>query len=134
MSTKELRRLAEAATPGPWHTPGMGEIHRPNHDSIAQICFNGGDEDDDSCGTEADGTFIAAANPAAIIELLDELDAANAEIAALKQDAARYQLACSLDDNAELLYIAVINHSPDINAISAEFDAGAALSTKGVEG
>lgn len=82
---KELRRLAEVATPGPWHSPGLGEIHMSSHDSVAQICFQHDlADDDEQFGTQADADFIAAANPAAILSLL-------ARIEALEQDAARYR-------------------------------------------
>jgi hypothetical protein len=81
-----LRALAQAATPGPWHAPGMGEIHAGNHDEIAQILYHGDDEDG-FCGTEADADFIAAANPATVIDLLDQL-----VTAAQHQDDLRTQL------------------------------------------
>lgn len=86
-----LKQAALAATPGPWHAPGMGEIHRHDHDSIAQICFNSGDEDDDSCGTDADATYIAAANPAAILAILARLEGCNEDYGSAVDSVAQLQ-------------------------------------------
>lgn len=64
----ELRRLAEAATPGPWErasTDGMGwAVHRGEHDTVALYA------------DRHDSEFIAAANPTAVLDLLDRLRAA----------------------------------------------------------
>jgi len=88
----ELRRLAEAATPGPWHSPGLGEIHMPSHDSVAQVCFKHDLADDDEVfGTQADADFISAVNPLTIIALLDQLDAKEREIEGLRKDAERFR-------------------------------------------
>lgn len=79
---EKLKAAAEAATPGPWHAPGTGEIHMQSHDSIAQICFRHDfAEPEEKFGTDADAVFIAAANPAAVLALLSERDAL---LAALK--------------------------------------------------
>ncbi len=81
---KELRRLAEAATPGPWEEIG-GEITQywtrpePWLDIVSTkvtcspYCHGG-----TAAGVERteDAEFIAAANPAAVLGLLDQLDAA----------------------------------------------------------
>lgn len=75
MNIEELKRLAEAATPGPWYDRagvlrGTGGGIRP----IATI-YNG-----------LNSEFIAAANPAAVLELIrqrDELLAAMKEIRTL---------------------------------------------------
>jgi len=69
-SLQQLKALALAATPGPWHAPGMGEIHAENHDDIAQITFHTGDDEDCQCGTEADAKFIAGANPAVVLDMI----------------------------------------------------------------
>ena len=65
---------------------------------------------------KTNANYIAACSPANIAELLAELDAA-------KLDAERYRLACLCSDNAETLYVAVINNQGDQVAINTEFDA-----------
>ena len=71
MTNDELRRLAEAATPGEWFASGKKEI---GYISKA---------DDQSCGmlisladanTHEDAAYIAAANPSRILALLDEVE------------------------------------------------------------
>ena len=56
----ELRRLAEAATPGPWSTAAFQLVI-----DVAQRIDVG------MCGHRDDAAFIAAANPAAVLALLD---------------------------------------------------------------
>ena len=78
IDTKELRRLAQAATPGPWASQGR-YIGTPRHMSyvgeVRDQCGNWSDTEK----SRADAAFIAAANPAAISELLDRLEAAERE-------------------------------------------------------
>ena len=62
-NTQELRRLARAATPGPWE-----DVH-PNADDEDAVAWK---------VREPDAAFIAAANPQAVLALLDELDALRA--------------------------------------------------------
>lgn len=75
IDTKELRRLAQVATPGPWVSHGR-YIGTPRHMSyigeVRDQCGNWSDTEK----SRADAAFIAAANPAAISELLDRLEAA----------------------------------------------------------
>lgn len=89
--TEELRRLAEAATPGPWTWWTSCSFRRLSSDA------SGKDGDvlhavkykDGVCGiegSESDMAFIAAANPAAVLELLDTLAAQKAENAALRKE------------------------------------------------
>jgi hypothetical protein len=98
----ELRRLAEAATPGPWFCDGVSaeegrgkytayEVTVPNsrgdHQSIVDT-FNSGiaeiheEEYDrwDEVGRR-NAAFIAAANPAAILALIDRTEKAEAALA-----------------------------------------------------
>lgn len=64
MITKEqrdaLRKAAEAATPGPWTVGGSG-----NQYTINEVSTN----------VEANFDFIAAANPVAVLAVLDDIDA-----------------------------------------------------------
>lgn len=61
----ELKRLAEAATPGPWYQHG-GIMQVLSHD-CETVCETF--EDDGEC---PDAQFIAAANPAAVLALIAE--------------------------------------------------------------
>lgn len=74
----ELRQLVQAATPGPWVSHGR-YIGTPRHMSyvgeVRDQCGNWSDTEK----SRADAAFIAAANPAAISELLDRLEAAEKE-------------------------------------------------------
>ena len=74
----ELRRLAQVATPGPWVSHGR-YIGTPRHMSyigeVRDQCGNWSDTEK----SRADAAFIAAANPAAISELLDRFEAAEKE-------------------------------------------------------
>lgn len=82
IDTNELRRLAQAATPGPWKaeqylgTPrqfviytDVGDKGRVSDVAYTSITF-GHDE------TVANARLIAAANPAVVLELLDRIEAA----------------------------------------------------------
>ncbi|WP_277963879.1 ead/Ea22-like family protein [Pseudomonas sp. RIT-To-2] len=113
----ELKRLAEAATPGPWQTEQAYPIVQPAYPARGSIA---------SALIWQDAHFIAAANPAAILALIaenerlaaqvrlagvaaemavhdavgraatdyllavHELDQLKAEVEALRKDAARY--------------------------------------------
>ena len=87
IDTKELRRLAQAATPGPWVSQGR-YIGTPRHMSyigeVRDQCGNWSDTEK----SRADAAFISAANPAAISELLDRLEAAEKDAAHQKALAA----------------------------------------------
>lgn len=69
MTDKEdLRRLAQAATPGPWGNTDVSDPTRINspYDQVA-ICYR-------TSRAIANARFIAAANPVTVIELLDEIE------------------------------------------------------------
>ena len=79
---KELRRLAEAATPGPWKIAPAGtkayEREDPYPFDMIQVAparfvrTEGRSENE----ANSNAAFIAAANPATILSLLDRLEAA----------------------------------------------------------
>ena len=80
----ELRRLAQAATPGPWKMLPVGDgrqkfaVADSEFLSIPTVTDEGGA----TFGTvydDADAKFIAAANPAVINELLDRLEDAESD-------------------------------------------------------
>lgn len=72
----ELERLAKAATPGPWKQHKFIGIHSPYvykaHGSMGQIARTM------RLSTDADASFIAAANPATVLALVEALQAAQA--------------------------------------------------------
>jgi hypothetical protein len=74
---EELKQAALKATPGPWHSPGLGELHTENHDEIAQILYAHTDEG--YCGTDADADYIALANPEAVLSLIAQVEALEAK-------------------------------------------------------
>ena len=65
MNTEELKRLAEAATPGPWtkreYILGIG----CGVDGVTAVAHH---------TTSSDADFIAAANPATVLELIAEIE------------------------------------------------------------
>ena len=80
----ELRRLAQAATPGPWKMLPVGDGRQKfavaNSEFLSILTVT--DEGGATFGTvydDADARFIAAANPATVIELLDRIEAAESD-------------------------------------------------------
>ena len=74
-NTKKLRELAEAATQGEWEAGAMSlGVYTPaTNKPIAVLYDSGGDDFENQ---KANAGYIAAANPAAIIALLDRLEVA----------------------------------------------------------
>ena len=77
----KLRRLAQAATPGPWYATGKLTRYveaRIDGGLIQEVAACGPTKADGGYGPqqEANARLIAAANPATISELLDRLEAA----------------------------------------------------------
>ena len=110
IDTKELRRLAQAATPGPWFSDRRGNIwRRPLSDlyengggvagdkPLAFVAAGWAGEGVTGYPVEANARFIAAANPAAVSELLDRL-----EVAERERDLAKAEIARLHDDIREL--------------------------------
>ncbi len=128
----KLRLALQAGpTPGPWHSPGLWEVHDVDHNTIADtnpIALRDDIEieptkEERQCG-ERTAEFIAAANPQTIAALLAELDAA-------RVDAARYQLLSGPDfDDREGVFVRNTREGA-----GAELDAEIArLKELGVEG
>ncbi|MDI2345926.1 ead/Ea22-like family protein [Pseudomonas aeruginosa] len=87
----ELRRLAKAATPGPWtlYVPEdyQGPEELPGYGvecAEGRAIVWGALEPETGCQFDRDAEFIAAANPKAILALLDEIDRLKAENEALR--------------------------------------------------
>ena len=76
IDTKELRRLAQAATPRVGHACKYQDAHwlREGH-----VDFENPDLFIASERPQEDAAFYAASNPSAVIELLDRLEAAEAD-------------------------------------------------------
>ena len=87
LNKQALREAAEKATPGRWeYYPGNTSIEY-NVDSMVEdqgsiVYVDSGDFTQDQ--TARNGEFIAAANPATVLALLDELEAAEKRIAELE--------------------------------------------------
>lgn len=85
----DLRRVAEGATPGPWHPSTTGVeagdhwsvIEYPAMQYVAHIPCNDGENE---AQREPDARFIAAFDPPTVLALLDELDAKDAQLAAVR--------------------------------------------------
>jgi hypothetical protein len=80
--TEELRRLAEAATPGPWVDCGDGAVRQPSEG----VGWHA------EAYLPADAAYIAAANPAVILALLDRVDSLTAENERLRAGQVTYEM------------------------------------------
>ena len=75
MNTEELKRLAEAATPGPWNTsPGGCGIIGPDKQWLGGMNDWVCEYSEEMTQSENNAAFIAAANPAAVLELIRQRD------------------------------------------------------------
>lgn len=73
MSTEELKRLAEAATPGPWmYLLGDRFVYDRMNDGCRGNSIVGVDHA--WAGNRNDLNYVAAANPAAVLELIAEIE------------------------------------------------------------
>ena len=96
MTHEELRKLAEAATPGDWDlgTKPQGKYTsgtiKKNGVEIAVTWAAAWNDDYDtgSLPYKENAAFIAAANPKKVLELLDRIAELEGEIESLHQDAA----------------------------------------------
>lgn len=66
---KQLEDLATKATPGPWHSPGIGEVHSQDHRVIVEAQFAANDPEC-LCGTQEDADYIAALSPERVLALV----------------------------------------------------------------
>ena len=98
--TITLRKLAEAATQGPWtankHGTVIGGITRQyfkgaGKDQLFMACVVG---EENSGDQESNASYISAANPVAIIALLDEIDALRAALAQQAEPAIKFRHGC----------------------------------------
>ena len=82
IDTKELRRLAQTATPGPWHATKSVETNSwAVWSDTTRLMELRPTKTVDMYQVSNTAAFIAAVNPAAVSELLDRLEAAEKDIA-----------------------------------------------------
>lgn len=85
----ELRKVAEAATPGPWWDKGneysAGAPHYGDFGWCVPGCPAG--ETEDSAQGRADATYIATADPTTVLALLDRIAELEAKLEDLRQAA-----------------------------------------------
>ena len=87
---ERLRRLAGAATPGPWRQALTGDIWTAAGVALRIASVRQG------CVSPEDAIFVAAANPSAVISILDRLDILHSALsAALRMT---YTPECSRDE------------------------------------
>lgn len=84
MNITELKELAEKATPGPWKHRN-GRIFQLDYETLTIANVARAFDGDYS---PANGELLAAANPAAILELITQLEDAQGEIRALRDTGA----------------------------------------------
>ena len=100
----ELRRLAEAATPGPWRTE---YLMGAGNDLLTAIIAGRATPDDlrviGSTLAERDGKFVAAASPAVVLALLAERDALAAKLGAVRALAEHYAGLTNVDAGSAIL-------------------------------
>lgn len=79
----ELRRLAQAATSGEWYVERGNHIYGRNEVTDGEEVWHPviacTDDDEVNVNFEANAAFIAAANPAAVSEIIERLEAAEKE-------------------------------------------------------
>lgn len=78
----DLRKIAEAATPGPWEVDNLDQVVRtPNYDIVH----------DDSCAdseewsANTDAPFIATFDPPTVLSLITRLEQAEAAVARVRE-------------------------------------------------
>lgn len=85
MNTEELKKLAMAATPGPWmYLLGDRFVYDRLNDGCRGNPIVGVDYA--WAGNRNNLNYVAAANPAAIIALIERHDAAHSELLATRDD------------------------------------------------
>lgn len=83
VNKQELRRLAEEATPGEWGYDGSYVCTSRNEDGTVYVESWNPVSD---CLLTKNAKYIAAANPAAILSLLDDIERLERDNSSLRQD------------------------------------------------
>ena len=92
----ELRQLAQAATPGPWRAAISSSMVNSVCTTFETVCETGKNIDD--------ALYIAAANPAAILELISEIDSLRDEANGLTGELERERKRLDFSLNREGFY------------------------------
>ncbi|MCU6241182.1 ead/Ea22-like family protein [Enterobacter asburiae] len=82
---RALRESAKKATPGPWDIARNGKTITSNQSHPVAVITEDFHRFLANGKTGGDAEFIAAANPATVLALLDELEAKEKQIADLKE-------------------------------------------------
>lgn len=86
----ELRKLAEAATPGPWNTsPGGCGIIGPDKQWLGGMNDWVCEYSEEMTQSENNAAFIAAANPAAILDMIAEVESLRDQVNGLTGELGR---------------------------------------------
>jgi hypothetical protein len=83
MDDADLKRVAEAATPGPWVAQGR-YLGTPNHMSFVAECRDQNGNWTTDRMSKANATFIATFDPPTVLSLLSRLSAAEARVGVLE--------------------------------------------------
>ncbi len=105
----ELRRLAKAATPGPWEYQAPLKILAADRTSIVLIALSHANYRED----EANSRLIASANPKTILALLDEIARLKAENEVLR--GALHAVQAEVDGNLRPLTRDLVNMVSGLN-------------------
>jgi hypothetical protein len=84
MDDADLKRVAEAATPGPWVAQGR-YLGTPNHMSFVAECRDQNGNWTTDRMSKANATFIATFDPPTVLSLLSRLSAAEARVGVLEE-------------------------------------------------
>ena len=98
---QKLRQLAEAATPGHWDHWQSGGIHQIDAATKTVVHWSGFDQlqtPNEKNAIKDNAAYIAAANPAAILSLLDELQTLREERTEWRVTAENAESALTLTD------------------------------------
>lgn len=134
---EKLKELAGKATKGVWRTHLVDDTCVVSEDGtdVATTCDSSETERDDAYNVEyermeADAAYIAAANPSAVIELLDELTRLRAQVERMREDErARWEAivrecAVSNRENAEAVKALGDNPEYQLEGRARELAAG----------
>lgn len=110
---EELKRLAEAATPGPWmHLFGDRLVYDRLNDGCRGNSIVGVDYRYYSAKEAANLDYVAAANPAAVLELIrqrDELLVALKDAHQVLRDWEAYIPSSTIQEDLEMLGVVIAN-------------------------
>ena len=84
MELNELRKTAEAATPGPWTHQPYGDQNQ-NGDYFGGWLLDADGEYVVADASDRDGAFMAAANPETVLALLSRLEQAEQAVARVSE-------------------------------------------------